>query len=363
MGAEPWGLYPPEINAGRYETGVGPLTWIAAAAEWGAMAAIVSETFAALGIEAGSLTGNWQGLASRRFGEVAVPFVSWLVHMEATALGNAKACADVVQAWIVGNATMVPLPVIIANRVAARTAQVASVLGAPNTEAVRLEIDYAAFWVHNGTVMTGYDIAANTATLVKTVPPPPPLVIGAGAAVTPQDFASSSNGQQQMMGQAQQQMSTALSRLTGGPGSQAGILNRYKGPSLSDAGKWSHLLGSGSGGPSGLNAGRLGGAGLNDELLPMPVLSLGGPSAAVQPSASNPVFSGVSNAASTTRPPIPMMPPLSGLGSKSKQSIPQSERNPIIAAIQEFDVRRNLDNAALEGVAQESENVQELRLS
>nr|WP_241257435.1 hypothetical protein [Rhodococcus sp. KRD162] len=43
MGAEPWGLYPPEINSGRYDAGIGPATWFAGAVEWAAFAGLVAE--------------------------------------------------------------------------------------------------------------------------------------------------------------------------------------------------------------------------------------------------------------------------------------------------------------------------------
>ena len=347
MGTEAWGLYPPEVNAGRYDAGVGPAGWVASAAEWGLMAAMVTEAIAALGLQVGSLTGQWEGLASQRFGAVTVPYAEWLTEMAGVATLNAQRSFGVVEAYAAGRTAMVPLPVILANRVAARTAQLAGVLGAPNTEMVRLEIEYAGFWSHNATVMTGYDAAVTTATTPTPVRPPPTLVVDAVP-------GGSLAGHLQ---QAGQQAGQHLSQVAGNPVGMPrtvgpGFLDRYAGPSLGDSSTLSRMLGSGSGtgaafggrsayGGSGRGAGlgsaaggfSAGGGGVG--LLAPPLASFSPTNLGASMGQSGPAFGGVQNTASAARPTVPMAPPM-GRGSRLQQNLDDRQRESIVAADQEF---------------------------
>src|SRR5699024_12096130 len=77
----------------------------------------------------------------------------------------------------------VPLPVIIANRVAAATAHAANAVGAINPASIALEAQYAGFQVQNASTMTGYDTAVRAATVPRTFAPPPPLTPGGAGAL------------------------------------------------------------------------------------------------------------------------------------------------------------------------------------
>ena len=339
MGAEPWGLYPPEINAGRYDAGLGPATWIAATAEWTLMAAMVAEAIAALGLQVGSITGQWEGLASQRTSAVSVPFIQWLNEMSGIATLNAQRSLGVVQAYGVGRATMVPTPIIIANRIAARTAQVLGAMGAVNTEMVRLEIEYSAFWSQNASVMTSYDTAVTAATAPTPVPPAPPLVV---------DAASGTGIQSQLQQLGQQGAVNPMGMARSMP---AGMASQYAGPTLGNSSALARMLGSGaasdaafggrgaSAGGGGSSAGAGGGAGYSggpSGLLTPPLTAFNSPSHSVGGGAGA-AFGGVQNAASAARPATPMMPPM-GRGSQLQKDAEERDREEIIAANQEFAV-------------------------
>ena len=348
MGVEPWGLYPPEINAGRYITGIGAPTFLASLIEWTGLAAMVAEANLAFAGQVGALTGNWMGVASGGFGAAAPPFAAWLANMQQVSLTNAGTALSVLRSYATGMATMIPLPLIIANRVAARTAQVVSVLGAPNTEAIRLELEYAMYWAQNGAVMSIYDVEVNTATMPKPVPPPPPLVLGTGGVAA--TGAAESALMQQMNG-----ASTAMRGVQSGLHAGTGMVSQamspsLMGPNVGDTGIWSDLLGGGvgasdgglgsfaaassplGGGGGGGGGGLGGGVGMVPTAAPLTSMAKPGPIAAAAPLE----FGGVQNSPTVTRPATPMMPPMhpnaAGKRGNSASAAPPS----IIAAEQEF---------------------------
>jgi PPE family len=334
-------MYPPEINAGRYDAGVGPALWVAAAAEWGLMAAMVTEAIAALGLQVGSITGQWEGAASQRFGAATTPYAAWLTEMAGIATLNAQRSLGVVEAYAAGRAAMVPLPVIIANRVAARTAQVIGALGAPNTEMVRLEIEYAAFWSHNATVMTGYDTAVTAATAPTPVNPPPPLVVDAVP-------GGSMPGNLQQLAQQLGQGGNPMTRTF-----PSGFMSKYAGPSLGNSSTLARMFGSGSGtggafggrgGGAGAGSGAGGGFGGVASLLSAPLASFSPANAGASIGQSGPAFGGVQNTPSAARPAVPMTPPM-GRGSRLQQELDERERESIVAANQEFVAAPALSDA------------------
>lgn len=344
MGVEPWGLYPPEINAGRYESGVGAPTWVASALKWTAFAGLVAESNAVFGAQVVSLTGNWEGVASNSYAAATAPFAAWLADMQTLALTNAAAEWEVLQAYGVGMATMVPLPIIIANRIAARTAQIIGVLGMPNTEMVRLEIEYAAYWVHNALVMTGYDVAVNTATAPKPAPPPPPLVIDGGASAVGSGIQAAGQNALQALSRGSSSLNSAGSQAASAV-QRAFSPTQFQGPGSGDTGMWNGLLGGGAGagglgafggGGGGLGGGigaGGGGVGMAPSQAPLAAMSKPTPVAAAIPTGG---FGGVQNAPTATRPSMPMMPPPHGAGNKNKNQEVSSNSAPIIAAEQEF---------------------------
>lgn len=337
--------------------GVGAPTWAAAALQWTAQAGLVAEATATFAAQSGLITGNWAGLGSGKYAGAAAPFAAWLGQMQTQSIINATTCWQALGSYLSAFGTMVPLPLIIANRVAARTAQVACFLGAPNTEAVRLELEYAVMWAHNATVMTGYDVAVNTATAFKPVPPPPPLTSLGGAAdmagsaaqaaarsaASPGKSASTArhSSAASSAAQAPQQM------LSQGMGMGQQMMNPMMSPpGAGTAGQWGNLLGGGSGlgsfggagstGGSG-NTGGAGGVGAAGALMPSsaPLAEMTRPAPVA--AAAPPGFGGVPNAATATRPAMPMVPPMHPpMGGKRSVSEALSSGPVITAAEQEF---------------------------
>jgi hypothetical protein len=117
--------------------------------------------------------------------------LKWLAEAQAVAQKNALSCIGVVQAWMAARMTMVPLPLVIANRTAATAAEATTIaaaaagpIGAPiaassAATAAQLEAQYAAMWAGDAITMNAYDVAVKIASTPLIMPPPP--VVNAGA--------------------------------------------------------------------------------------------------------------------------------------------------------------------------------------
>lgn len=347
-------MYPPEINAGRYESGVGAPSWVASALKWSMFAGVAIENNVALGAQVGALTGNWQGGASAAFTGRSAPFAAWLAEMQSIAVGNAQTALSVLQAYSIGNASMIPLPLVVANRVAARTAQLAGVLGAPNTEMVRLELEYAGFWSHNAAVMNGYDTAVNTATMYRQIPSPPPLVLDGGFGGVEAAQGAVQNAAQSL-GQSAQSVPSSVGNGLGQAGQSMFGGQSFAGPSTSESTMWSNLIGGGAGGDAGGGLSAFGGGGSGGSagisgsgggmgvgLMPSssPLASMAKPGP-VTAGGSSAGFGGVSNAPTSSRPASPMMPPMHGANKSGDKKDEQRDNPYIVAVDQAFPIADN----------------------
>ncbi len=183
---EPWGGYPPEVNAGRYETGTGPATWVAASQMWLTFAGLVMEAAAVLAAQMAMVGTNWTGLATTAREARFMPFMGWLAQMEVQAITNGMSCAAVATAYAAGTGSMIPQPVVTQNRITEAMAEATNFFGVNTGLIAALNAQYAEFWGQNGATMMTYDAALMAATAPKPISPPPPL---ASAAMTAADTA------------------------------------------------------------------------------------------------------------------------------------------------------------------------------
>lgn len=239
MPVEPWGSYPPEVNAGRIIAGDHGLSWLATSLQWKAQAALIAEQIIVLNGVLASFTENWQGDSGPQMVAKFQPYANWLHHMEATALQNGADAGAVAASYGVALSGTVPVPVITANRVATRaaeaTAQAAAasaaipgaapaslaVAASASATAAQLEAQYAGMWGVNSSTMTSYDAAVTTATTPKVPQPSPEIVVGpvSGRAGTLMDAIQRHGGSDNLVSNVQDQIQQATSQLTGGGGS------------------------------------------------------------------------------------------------------------------------------------------------
>lgn len=190
MAVEPWTAYIPEINAGRFEVGTGPESWMTSSTMWLGFATMVAEAMGIFAAQCAEMGVNWQGSAPTAMGAAAMEFMEWLGEMEVAAIANASACAAVATAYAAGQGSMIPLAAVNANRVAELTAEMTNFMGINSGLILFLNGQYGDFWGQNGATMMTYDEAVTTATLPKPVRPPPPLASLAGASSQLADAAA-----------------------------------------------------------------------------------------------------------------------------------------------------------------------------
>ncbi|CAN3132191.1 PPE domain-containing protein [Mycobacterium sp. smrl_JER01] len=175
MPVEPWGAYPPEMNAARYN-GTGPGPWLGASAAWGAMAVNAATALGTFFAQKADLAAQVFGVSSAAQLTAAGGYGAWMAGMHGLADAHAVALDGAAAAYSMGKSTMVPEQAVLANRAAYAAAVGSSILGPADPTAVALEVQYVQMHAQNAATMMGYDTAATTATVFKPSPPPPPLV-------------------------------------------------------------------------------------------------------------------------------------------------------------------------------------------
>jgi PPE-repeat protein len=175
MPVEPWGAYPPEMNAARYN-GCGPGAWVAASAAWTAMGGTVAAALGAFFAQKADLAEQVFGVSSAAQLAAAGGYGSWLAGMQALADVQAASLDGAATAYTTGKTTMVPEEAVLANRMAYAAAVSSSILGPADPTAVALAVQYGQMHAENAATMMAYDTAATTATMFKPSPPPPLLV-------------------------------------------------------------------------------------------------------------------------------------------------------------------------------------------
>lgn len=231
MPTEPWAAYPPEMNAARI-LGTGPAALFVAAGSWTVMSA---QTAAGQGVfmaQNANQAANIHGAVSDTVNATAPPFGAWLNDFVAESARNAVEYAQFAQAHIAALSTMVPLPVIIANRVASAAGHAATAAGAVNPVGVAADAAYEGFRVQNAAVMTTYDAVATGSSTPRVYATPPPLVTGGSASgvTSGQDVVSAA--QQAFSPDAQAAFDGAVSQARsamGDPASMAGLQNTAAG--------------------------------------------------------------------------------------------------------------------------------------
>lgn len=184
-------MYPPEVNAARI-AGAGPAGWFAVAAEWAKLAAgldaIGLDKTAANAVQTTTIDGNASDALDNRH----VPFDQWTEAARVESARASLAANTVAQAHSTAVSTMIPLPVIAANRAALAAASMTAVVGVVNPDIIRLEMEYAGFQVHNAAVMETYDATVTAATAPKHYPAPPRLTGATGPVgdVVPASYVS-----------------------------------------------------------------------------------------------------------------------------------------------------------------------------
>jgi PPE-repeat protein len=152
-----FGALPPEINSERLYDGPGPTSLTTAASAWNALAAELNST--ALGyhnVITQLSSEEWLGPASASMAAAVQPYVQWMNTTSAAAEHAATLAQSAAAAFETAMASVVPPPLIAANRAELAQAVQSNVLGQNNGVIAQLESQYGEMWAQDASAMYSY---------------------------------------------------------------------------------------------------------------------------------------------------------------------------------------------------------------
>jgi PPE-repeat protein len=189
-----FGALPPEINSARMYSGPGSTSLTTAASAWNALAAELNST--ALGYDnvvTQLSSEEWLGPASTAMATAVSPYAEWMNTTAAQAEQAATQASAASAAFETAFASVVPPPVIAANRAQLAQAVSTNVLGQNTGVIAQLEAQYGEMWAQDATAM--YTYAGQSATATKVTPfADPPQVANPAAPATQGAAVTSATG-------------------------------------------------------------------------------------------------------------------------------------------------------------------------
>lgn len=185
-------LIPPEINSALMYQGAGSGPLLEAATAWDGLAADLEATATQYQTAITNLTtGAWLGPSSAHMASAAEPYIAWLETTAAEAAQTGAQAKAAAAAYQTAYASMVPPPLITANR-AELTALVANNFLGQNTGAIaQNEAEYLDMWIQDALGMDTYNLNSTGASSALPTQTAAPLVTSGSnalaAAASPAD--------------------------------------------------------------------------------------------------------------------------------------------------------------------------------
>jgi PPE-repeat protein len=162
-----FGATPPEIIAALLYSGPGSSSLMAAASAWNSLAAELTSTAQGYDAVATQLASEeWLGPSSATMAAAVQPYVTWLATTAGQAEKAGVQATSAAAAFETAFASVVPPPVIAANRAELIQAQQTNLFGLNNGIIAQLEAQYGEFWAQNSSTMSSY--ASSSAAATKT---------------------------------------------------------------------------------------------------------------------------------------------------------------------------------------------------
>ena len=157
-------LIPPEINSALMYSGAGSGPLLEAATAWDELAADLEATATQYQTAITNLTtGTWLGPSSTQMATAAEPYIAWLQTTAAEAAQTGAQAKAAAAAYGTAYASMVPPPVISANRAELTTLVSNNFLGQNTGAIANNEADYLAMWIQDALGMDTYSQASTGA--------------------------------------------------------------------------------------------------------------------------------------------------------------------------------------------------------
>ena len=252
-----FGAFPPEINSARLYTGAGSTPLVTAASAWNALAAELNQT--ALGYDnvvTQLASEDWIGPASASMAAAVQPYVEWLNATAAQAEQAATQASAAAAAYESAFTSIVPPPLIAANRAELAQALQTNVFGQNTGTIAALESQYGEMWAQDAATMYSYAGSSASASTVTPFTAAPQIANPAAsstqaAAVTGTSAASIQQTLNSLVSQITKQLQTLAAPLYAPLQSEWNYLSAGNGP-LSWL--WSVLFGTSAFPSSSLSA-------------------------------------------------------------------------------------------------------------
>ena len=183
-------LIPPEINSALMYQGAGSGPLLEAATAWDGLAADLEATATQYQTAITNLTtGTWLGPSSAHMASAAEPYIAWLQSTAAEAAQTGAQAKAAAAAYQTAYASMVPPPLITANRAELTTLVANNFLGQNTGAIAQNEAEYLDMWIQDALGMDTYNLNSTGASSALPAQTAAPLVTSGAqaAAAAPAD--------------------------------------------------------------------------------------------------------------------------------------------------------------------------------
>src|SRR6201996_5575998 len=183
-------LLPPEINSALMYQGAGSGPLLEAATTWDELAADLESTATQYQTAITNLTtGEWLGATSAHMAAAAEPYIAWLQSTAAEAAQTGAQAKAAAAAYQTAYASMVPPPLITANRAELTTLVSNNFLGQNTGAIAQNEAEYLDMWIQDALGMDTYQANSTGASAALPAQTAAPLVTSGAqaAAAAPAD--------------------------------------------------------------------------------------------------------------------------------------------------------------------------------
>jgi len=183
-------LIPPEINSALMYQGAGSGPLLEAATAWDGLAADLEATATQYQTAITNLTtGTWLGPSSAHMAAAAEPYIAWLQSTAAESAQTGAQAKAAAGAYQTAYASMVPPPVITANRAELTTLVSNNFLGQNTGAIAQNEAEYLDMWIQDALGMDTYNLNSTGASAALPAQTAAPLVTSGAqaAAAAPAD--------------------------------------------------------------------------------------------------------------------------------------------------------------------------------
>jgi PPE-repeat protein len=170
-------LIPPEINSALMYSGAGSGPLLEAATAWDGLAADLEATATQYQTAVTNLTtGPWLGASSTQMATAAEPYIAWMQATAAEAGQTGAQAKAAAAAYQTAYASMVPPPVISANRATLTTLVANNFLGQNTGAIAQNEAEYLEMWIQDALAMDTYNQASTGASAALPAQTAAPMV-------------------------------------------------------------------------------------------------------------------------------------------------------------------------------------------